>query len=49
MSFFKAKKKMASMVGDTKMGRKIVLDFVGDEGVQVIACMKSAADVSPWD
>ena len=43
MSLFKAKKHMASLMGDTKLGRKIVLDFVGDEGVQVIACMKSTA------
>jgi hypothetical protein len=42
---FKAKKKFASEIGDTKMGRKAILKFVGEEGEKVVETVSDLADL----
>jgi len=42
---FRAKKHFASEIGDTKMGRKAILKFVGEEGEKVVETASDLADI----
>lgn len=42
---YRAKKNMASMAGDTKLGRKAILTFVGEEGEKLLQTIYEIAEL----